>query len=173
MSSSTESSSGKTCEFSANVEALRQVPVFAKLPIGFVKGVAFGCDRKTYRTGADLFSQGDTDDRAYHIISGEVELVHLDPEGEIVVRTFGEGDFIGGLALLGDVKRLYSLRAREETAAILLTRGKVQAEMAKSAEYMPRFLTAVAGAVVKWEESHVARAGGCAACMGHIGASVL
>jgi CRP-like cAMP-binding protein len=168
-----ENSTGKTCEYEANVEALRQVPVFAKLPIGVIKAIAFGCDRKIFRDGAELFSQGEADDRAYHIVSGEADLARTENGEETVVRAYGPGTFLGGLALLGDIKRPFTLRARGEVAAIVVPRAKVQAELAKTAEALPKFLSAVAGAVVQWEEGQMVRAGGCARCEGRVGVSVL
>ncbi len=136
---------GGPCEFTQNLDILRQIPLFAGLPLESVKILAYLCVRERFRPGDMLFNQGDVDGTALYIVSGQATLLHAAGNGQHEVGTVREGRFIGGLALLGDSPRLFSLRADSETVCLVLSREK----FSKTQEQFPAMLPRIAEALVK------------------------
>ena len=67
------------------VEALRSVPLFAKVEPSKLKLLAFTSERLIYRAGQELFHQGDAGDAAYIILEGQADIVVDTPNGELAV----------------------------------------------------------------------------------------
>ena len=57
------------------VEALRSVPLFAKIEPSKLKLLAFTSERLTFPAGGELFHQGDPGDAAYIILDGQADVV--------------------------------------------------------------------------------------------------
>jgi CRP-like cAMP-binding protein len=75
----------------------------------------------TYVPGDIVFSQGDTADKFYIIISGEVELVVQHPRRpELVVGRLGKGQFFGETGLLYDAPRSGTARVVGEKEALFV-----------------------------------------------------
>jgi CRP-like cAMP-binding protein len=170
MSSLDESSLSPSCEYQENLEILRQTYFFSGLPLESLKIFAYLCTREKFREGEFLFRQGEDDGEALWIISGRAQLERSTHEASQAIRICAAGDFIGGLTLLGETPRLYSLRALQETVGLVLTRDK----FAKTLEQFPgqraRIFRTVVGAISGWEErfleSMPSECGGCAPKLG-------
>ena len=85
------------------VEALRSVPLFAKIAPSKLKLLAFTSERLTFPAGQELFHQGDPGDAAYIILDGQADVVIDTPNGELAVAKVGKNDFVGEIAILIDV----------------------------------------------------------------------
>ena len=69
------------------VEALRSVPLFAKIEPSKLKLLAFTSERLTFPAGQELFHQGDAGDAAYIILDGRADVSWSTPRtGELVRR---------------------------------------------------------------------------------------
>ncbi|MBL0714025.1 MAG: cyclic nucleotide-binding domain-containing protein [Desulfosarcina sp.] len=154
-SSAADNKTGSGCEFQENLEILRQIGFFAGLPIETLKIFAYLCSRETFQSGDYLFARNDDDGQAFYLISGRALLAHAADDTESEVLAFGPGDFLGGLALLGSMPRLYSLKAVDTVACLVLTREKFIKAIEQFPELTPRLLKTVVVSIRSWEQHHL------------------
>ena len=109
------------------VGLLRGVEMFAPLPLPVVEQLARGLVPVSVAAGETVFAQNDEGDRFYVIVDGTVEVLG---DGT-VVATLDPGEAFGEIALLRQVPRTATVRARTDLQLQSLTRD--------------RFLTAVTG----------------------------
>jgi CRP-like cAMP-binding protein len=93
-------------------EVLRRVPFFAEIEPSKLKLLAFMSERVAFDSGMPLFRQGDPGDAAYLIISGEAEVSAETPAGPLVLATLGANEIVGEMAILGNVPRAATVRAK-------------------------------------------------------------
>ncbi|MDJ0801221.1 MAG: Crp/Fnr family transcriptional regulator [Desulfobacterales bacterium] len=151
-SSAAETNAGAGCEFQENLEFLRQIDFFAGLPIETLKVFAYLCARETYQPGDRLFSQDEDDGQAFYLISGQTMLTHAVDGGEIDVRAFSSGAFLGSLALLGSMPRLFSLKAVEPVECLVLTREKFSKSIEQFPDLVPRMFNTIVVGILRWEK---------------------
>jgi CRP-like cAMP-binding protein len=174
MSSLEESNLDPSCEFQENLNLLRQTHFFSGLPLESLKVFAYLCMRERLHAGEFLFRQGEDDHQAYYIVSGKARLERSENGHEREIREFGAGAFIGGLTLLGETRRLYSLRAVEETVCILLSREKFTKAIKQFPEQLPRIIRIVVGSINDWEDRFIGElAADCGGCLPRLGVSLL
>ena len=174
MSSLEKSSLDPACEFQENLNLLRQTYFFSGLPLESLKVFAYLCVRERLPAGKFLFRQGEDDHQAYYIVSGKARLERSENGHANAIREFGAGAFIGGLTLLGETRRLYSLRAVEETVCVLLSRDKFTKAVQQFPEQMPRIIRVVVRAINDWEERFLGElAPDCEGCLPRLGVSLL
>ena len=104
------------------VEALRNIPLFAKIDASKLKLLAFTSERVSYDPGQDLFKQGDPGDAAYIILDGEADIIVDTPGGELVVASMKKNDFVGDIAILCDVPRTATVRATKPLSTLVITK---------------------------------------------------
>src|SRR5262249_40907436 len=92
------------------VELLSQIPIFAPLPESTIEQLASSLEVVRRPVGALVFSQGGAGDGFYVVEQGEVEIV-ID---EVPVNTLTRGSYFGEIALLHNVPRTASVRARSD-----------------------------------------------------------
>jgi CRP-like cAMP-binding protein len=161
-------------EFDENLKILREVGFFSTLSLEALKVFAYLCKRETFKPGEYLFRQDDTDDKAFYIVSGKTRLVRQEQDGEMELRGYSAGEFIGGLALIGDMRRLFSLKASEDTTCIVLTRKKFSKVIEQFPDLVPRIQKAMVESIRAWEERLLLdRDGICDACKRRIGVSLV
>jgi MFS family permease len=102
----------------AQLKALRAIEMFAPLPAPTLEALAMSLARIDIPAGETLFRQGDHGDRFYIVESGEVE---IEIDGR-VANVLGPGDHFGEIALLRDIPRTATARARKETQLYALER---------------------------------------------------
>jgi CRP-like cAMP-binding protein len=93
-------------------EVLRRVPFFAEIEPAKLKLLAFMSERVAFDPGMRLFRQGDPGDAAYLIIAGEAEVIAETPAGPLVLATLGTNEIVGEMAILGNVPRAATVRAK-------------------------------------------------------------
>ncbi len=163
-----------TSEFKENLEILRQMDFFSALSLEALKVFAYLFTRERFKPGDYLFNQDDNDGKAYYIISGEVQLIREDERGTSALRTYGDGEFLGGLALLGDMRRLFSLKVVTETSCLVMSREKFARAIEQFPELMPRVLETMVGRIRTWEERlFLDRNGLCNVCRQKAGVSLV
>jgi CRP/FNR family transcriptional regulator, cyclic AMP receptor protein len=99
-------------------ELLRRVPFFAEIEPAKLKLLAFMSERVGYDSGKDVFRQGDQADAAYLIIEGEAEVVVNTPNGPMVLATLGANEIVGEMAILCNVPRTATIRAKGRLVAL-------------------------------------------------------
>ncbi len=104
------------------VEALQNIPLFAKIDASKLKLLAFTSERVNYDPGKDLFKQGDPGDAAYIILDGEADIIVNTPGGELVVASMKKNDFVGDIAILCDVPRTATVRATKPLSTLVITK---------------------------------------------------
>lgn len=95
------------------VDILRRIPLFANIAPAKLKLLAFTSQRASFRPDQELFHQGDPGDAAYVIINGTAEILVDSPEGEIHITDVTRNAFVGEIAILCDVPRTATVRAKD------------------------------------------------------------
>jgi CRP-like cAMP-binding protein len=167
-------SDGTDSEYQENLNYLRQVDFFSGLPLEATKVFAYLCTRESYHTGEYLFQQNDESEQAYYIISGSAGLFLEANNNEQKVKEYSEGDFVGRLALLGNMRRLFSLKAQTDVSCLILTREKFSKALAQFPDVMPKMTKVIVDNVYNWEKRFMARRKEeCSDCFKEIGVSLV
>ena len=103
-------------------ELLRRVPYFAEIEPAKLKLLAFMSERVAFDPGKRLFRQGDPGDAAYLIIAGEAEVVAETPAGPLVLATLGANEIVGEMAILGNVPRAATVRAKDRLITLRISK---------------------------------------------------
>lgn len=104
------------------VDLLQRIPLFAKLEPSKLKLLAFTSERIAFEPGQILFRQGDMGDAAYIIIEGEAEVLVAGTEGPVLVAVHGRNAFVGEIAILCDVPRTATIRARGRVVCLRIAK---------------------------------------------------
>ena len=104
------------------VEALRQIPLFAKVDPSKIKLLAFTSERLTFHPGDVLCQQGEMGDAAYVIINGKADVLVDTPTGPITVATMQKNDIVGEIAILINIPRTATIKAASELTTLRITK---------------------------------------------------
>ena len=104
------------------VDALRSIPLFARVAPSQLKLIAFTSERLTFPAGRELFHQGDEGDVAYIVLDGSADVILDTPDGELTVARLGRNDIIGEMAILMDAPRTATVRAASELVTLSITK---------------------------------------------------
>jgi MFS family permease len=102
------------------IALLRSIPLFKPLPASTIDQVASSLIPVSATAGTEIVRKGDHGDRFYVVASGEVEVVSLGEQ----VATLGPGDHFGEIALLRDVPRTATVRAKGDVELYALERDE-------------------------------------------------
>jgi MFS family permease len=102
----------------AELERLRAIAMFAPLPPPTLEQLAADLIRVHVDAGKTIFREGDHGDRFYVVDRGEVEIEIGGREANVL----GPGDYFGEIALLRDIPRTATARARAATDLYALER---------------------------------------------------
>jgi len=100
------------------LDALRANPIFAPLPEATLERLGAALDEVSIPAGAEVMHQGDRGDRFYLIRSGTFD-VEVDGKQ---AQQLGSGDSFGEIALLRDIPRTATVRARGNADVYALER---------------------------------------------------
>jgi MFS family permease len=97
---------------------LHGIDLFAPLPAPTLESLARALIPVRLKAGDELFRQGDIGDRYYIVADGVVEIL---VDGQ-VVRDTGPGGYFGEIALLRDIPRTATVRAKNDVELLALDR---------------------------------------------------
>jgi CRP/FNR family cyclic AMP-dependent transcriptional regulator len=140
------------CQLDENLDILRTVPAFSSIPIERLKLYAYLSNRRHYRAGEFLFRQGDTDNLGYIVICGKAQVIREYKDHSILLNELVEGDFFGGLVLLSDVPRLFSVRAVNDLECLTIDRETFQKLFMQFPEAAMKMLSIMLKRVIQMEE---------------------
>ena len=173
-SNSEKNETSASCEYQQNLDILRQIDFFSGMPLEATKVFAYLCNRESFKPGDVIFQQGDEDDRAFFVISGQARLSQQTDNAETGIRNFRAGEFIGRMTLLGQIRRLFSLTATTETVCLVITREKFTKALEKFSDLTPKFIAAVVKNIYQWEKHFLKkRSGDCNECLKMAGVSLV
>lgn len=104
------------------VEMLRRVPLFADIEPAKLKLIAFTSERVTFDPEQYVFHQGDMGDAAYIIMDGDADVLIDGPGGARAVARVGRNEFIGEIAILCDVPRTATIKARDPLSTLKISK---------------------------------------------------
>ena len=104
------------------VELLKGVPIFAKLEPARLKLIAFTSERMNFAEGQEVCHQGDPGDTMYVILGGVADVLIDSDKGQIAVAEMKKNNFFGEIALLCDVPRTATIKAREQLTTLRITK---------------------------------------------------
>ncbi len=164
--------STQASEYQEHLELIREIPYFSALSLEAQKVLAYLCVREHFPEGEAVFSTGDIDSSAYYIISGNLEI--LTDNQEKPIGKFGPGDFIGALSLIGDSKRLFTVKATEDTLCIRLTKDKFNKVREQFPEITNKFMLVAVEAVNNWEKRFIKNlVPECSGCLSTLGLTLI
>jgi uncharacterized membrane protein YdbT with pleckstrin-like domain len=139
---------------------LKQIPLFAELKRDDLKAVAELIKREKYPAGHEICRQGQLGLTAYFVESGELRILHVDPQGlEQEVGRIGPGEHFGETSLLlgeprdatvevvGDATLLYL--NKDEFGPLLRERPSIL----KALQMRPDVATKLHAPRFKWQDS--------------------
>ena len=104
------------------VEILKGVPLFSKVEPAKLKLIAFTGERMNYAAGQELFHQGDVGDAMYVILAGSADVLLETPNGQIRLAELKKNSFVGDIAILSDVPRTATIKAREPLTTLKISK---------------------------------------------------
>ena len=82
----------------SDVEALKSIPLFAKIEPARLKLLAFTSEHLEFLEGDTLCRQGEPGDAAYIVLDGSADILVDTPQGQIKVAGVGRNDIVGEVA---------------------------------------------------------------------------
>jgi hypothetical protein len=101
-------------------ELVRGVPAFSSLPVASVETLASRSRRIRFEPGVDIVRQGEPGSAFFVIEDGEVDVF----EHEVHKRVERPGEHFGEIALLRDVPRTATVRAKGSVGLLVLDRAE-------------------------------------------------
>src|SRR4051794_22668952 len=108
-------------------EILKDVPLFALLDDDEIAVLAAQVVVKTFVPRQRIYKIGDQGDRAYVVISGEIQVSTIDEDGqEVVVDRPASGEFLGLASMLDQTPHQTNASALEQAVCAEINRGDIQ-----------------------------------------------
>jgi len=104
------------------VDVLADIPLLNNLTKAQLAILAEKLEHEEFTQGALLMSQGEMGDKFFIILEGVCEVLHKEGDDEILITTLGTGDYCGEQALLKEVTRNATVRAKFFTTCLTLDR---------------------------------------------------
>lgn len=104
------------------VELLKGVPIFSKVEQAKLKLLAFTSERVNFAAGQEVCHQGDPGDTMYVILGGVADVLIDTATGQIAVAEMQRNSFFGEIAILCDVPRTATIKAREPLSTLKITK---------------------------------------------------
>lgn len=107
----------------ADAETLRSIPIFAECDPVHLQLLAFSSERRQFRAGENLLTQGQTGSSAYLLLNGQADLTREDNGVSKYIGTAGPGALLGEVAMIGEGSYSITAIATTPVSAARLSRG--------------------------------------------------
>ncbi|MEJ5300239.1 MAG: Crp/Fnr family transcriptional regulator [Thermodesulforhabdaceae bacterium] len=141
-----------SCGLDEKVSLLRRVPAFGSVPIDQLKILASLCPCRTYQPGQFVFYQGNYDTNGYILKSGRVRMIRHYKDRSFIVKELELDEFFGGLALLADIKRLFSAQAVDLSNCLVVPRDVFKRFVVQFPEVSLRMLEIMVKRIASMED---------------------
>lgn len=135
---------------SERTEGLRAVPLFADLDSADLERLAEGVEHVRLLAGSILFEEGDDGDHAYVIQEGEIDILKITGEREVLIARRGPGDVIGEMALLDVAPRMAAARASTDSTLLSIPKAHLDELLENSAAAARGLFTVL---LARWRET--------------------
>ncbi len=104
------------------VRLLKRIPLFAGIDTKKLKLLAFTSERQRFEPGDLLVREGEVGTSAFIIIDGEADVLIETAHGPLCVSEVRRYGIVGDIAILCDVRRTATVRARTKVDALCITK---------------------------------------------------
>ncbi|MGJ8744762.1 cyclic nucleotide-gated ion channel [Polaribacter sp.] len=108
----------KRVKYVTSWNLVAKVPIFSELDKGTISEIARLLMVKRFTKNEVIIKKGDVGDAMYFLLEGEVEVVFPEKEANVILN---KGDFFGEIALIKDVKRTATVKAKKRCEMFELT----------------------------------------------------
>lgn len=143
------------CELDCNIRLLREFPPFRELAPELLRVMAYLCEREVFALGQNIMTEGEPADGAVILIRGMASVEHASGR----VSGMGEGTHAGGLALFGQFRWVYTVRAETEVECLLLPRRKLLPQFFAQPEALVSVTRELIGGVIQWDQQRLDHGG--------------
>lgn len=105
-----------------DVEALRNIPLFAKIEPSKLKLLAFTSEHIEFQPGDALCREGEPGDAAYILLEGSADVLVTTPRGAMKVANLHQNDIVGEIAVLCDVPRTATVEAATRLVTLRISK---------------------------------------------------
>jgi CRP/FNR family transcriptional regulator, cyclic AMP receptor protein len=105
-----------------DVDALRRIPLFAKIEPAKLKLLAFTSEHVEFAEGEAVCREGEVGDAAYILLDGEAEVLVETPDGPVRVARVKRNDIVGEIAILCDVPRTATVQAASRLVTLRISK---------------------------------------------------
>ncbi len=114
---------------------LAKVPSFATLGEAELEAVAAVAMSRSFEAGQVIFREGDASNTCYVVSRGHARAIRAHPDGrQIVLATFGPGDFFGELAMFDDELRSATVESTDPLDVVAIRGEEMRRLMYQHAE---------------------------------------
>jgi CRP-like cAMP-binding protein len=109
-----------------SVNLLARIPFFTNLPADELDRIMSELDVVNLEPREILFQEGDTGERMYIVVSGELEILKAPgSDDELILNRIQAGEYIGEMSLVTGAPRTASVRANGEVMLLSMSRDQL------------------------------------------------
>lgn len=109
--------------FEQDIALLSRVALFRDFTVEQLRLLAFGIERQWFNAGQELFSRGELSDGGYVVARGQIDIVAMRNNREIILDTCLEASLIGEMALIASNRRIATAVARVNSEVMFVPRA--------------------------------------------------
>jgi len=88
-------------------------------------------EQESFSVGETLFQEGEMGDEAYLIKSGEVEILHIVGNEQMVLARLGQGEIFGELSLIDSQPQMATARVSADAELAVISRDNIQSRLGR------------------------------------------
>ncbi len=105
-----------------DIALLSRIALFEGFDKEHLRLLAFGAEKRSFRSGAEIYRKGAYADGGYVIISGMVDIMSDSSKDALRLGEYGPASLIGELAMITEKNRSVTAIARDDVKVIKITR---------------------------------------------------